>query len=127
MRPIQTPWGVADSVELVAVGILSVSTPSHGGYKLSPERQAVVADRFPGFKTFAGGPWYEEDQDWAVVAIVFPEHFPAEAVEVANVTAQQSAEYDGLYGAKRGWQAVADHVSTEAVLAQPVPRGWDKV
>lgn len=62
-----SPWGPVDSVEEVAHGVEFISTPGHGGYHLSEERQAEVVKRFPHFTTFVGGPWYEEDCDWAIV------------------------------------------------------------
>ena len=73
--PKGTPWGTADSVIKVAEGIYRIYTPSHGGYWLSDERHAVVLAAFGIQSTFAGGQWYEEDCDWSLVAIAFPEHF----------------------------------------------------
>jgi hypothetical protein len=71
--PKYTPWGEIQHETHEADGIVFYSTSSHGGYWLSPYRQNVVAERFPWFHTFAGGPWYEEDQDWSIVALAFPE------------------------------------------------------
>lgn len=80
-----TPWGAADIVTRVADGIWFCSTPSHGGYKLSAERLAQLRQKFPGLKkTFAGFPWFEEDCDWAYVALAFPEHFPPDAIPHAQ-------------------------------------------
>jgi hypothetical protein len=63
---MRTPWGKADSVEMVVPGVYVVSTPSHGGIKL---------DRFVNHLVPAGcrtkGGWYEEDCE---VAIVFAVH-----------------------------------------------------
>lgn len=39
-----TPWGRSDSQKELADGIWMVTTPSHGGVKLSPERQAQMPD-----------------------------------------------------------------------------------
>ena len=83
-----TPWGQSDTQREVAPGITSHSTASHGGYHLDRQRQARVEKRFPAFRTFAGGPWYEEDQDWAVVALAFPEHFDAYHLRHALLTAR---------------------------------------
>ena len=84
---VSTPWGVSDyGGREVAPGITKHSTPSHGGYHLSPERMARLRHKFPGFKTFAGGPWFEEDCDWAIVCLAFPEAFPAEALPHAETT-----------------------------------------
>lgn len=63
-----TPWGEADHVESVADGIDFVSTASHGGYKLSRDRNATIP---PVFRQRSG--WYEEDCQRHIV-----EHFCAE-------------------------------------------------
>ena len=63
---MRTPWGVADSAYMLARGIGSVGTPSHGGIKLSPERNKEVPEKFR-----AAGGWYEEDCAWCVPFCVF--------------------------------------------------------
>jgi transposase-like protein len=64
-----TPWGHSDRVTKIAEGILDVSTPSHGGIKLSLERQAQLP---AGIKNFTGSyTWWEEDCDWVVPFIIF--------------------------------------------------------
>lgn len=75
-----TPWGFADSVRLLADGIYSVSTPSHGGIKLSADCNNAI----PDFMRLRGG-WYEEDVEWARVAMIFPNAF--EPKEVVNAEA----------------------------------------
>jgi len=60
----RTPWGTADNVCSVAPGVQSVSTPSHGGIKLSPARNAAV---HPAWRNRSG--WYEEDCEVAIVGI----------------------------------------------------------
>ena len=64
----QTPWGQADNMEALAAGIISYSTPSHGGIWLSAERQRQL-----GYKhNFLNNPeWWEEDCDWAVPYVFF--------------------------------------------------------
>ena len=80
-----TPWGVSDHQETVMPGLVFHSTPSHGGYGLEPRLNALVLQRFPGFRTFCGqAGWYEEDCDWAAVALTFPQCFPAETVKHAE-------------------------------------------
>jgi len=76
MEPqMNTPWGRSDSVTEIADGITRVTTASHGGIRLSRERN----DRMPGCfrnrnnETRAG--WYEEDCEWAMCALVFAEEF----------------------------------------------------
>ena len=51
-----TPWGPAQHVERLADGIELVSTPSHGGIKLSAPRLGAMP---PTARTDDG--WYEED------------------------------------------------------------------
>lgn len=51
-----SPWGVIETAEPVADGIVSVHTPSHGGIWLSEARLAQMP---PGEHSTDG--WYEED------------------------------------------------------------------
>ena len=73
---MRTPWGQSDHAQQYAPGIVFYGTPSHGGFHLDRKRHATVKRIFPAFETYAGGPWYEEDEDWRVVVIAFPECFP---------------------------------------------------
>ncbi len=77
---MKTPWGTSQNVEILAAGILSVSTASHGGIKLDRKNNAMV----PAYMRRAGG-WYEEDCDWAICALVFPGAFP-EQLDAAKDT-----------------------------------------
>lgn len=65
-----TPWGISQSSEIYAEGVVFHSTASHGGFKLDRARNA----RMPAALRVAGG-WYEEDAEWSKVAIGFPELF----------------------------------------------------
>lgn len=81
-----TPWGRADAIEQVADGITFYSTPSHGGYYLSPERNEQVPQRYRDFAAkwskgyFDGSAkaygWYEEDCAALAVVVTFPDLFP---------------------------------------------------
>jgi len=51
-------------------GIVFYSTPSHGGFKLDEVRNALVPEALRN----ADG-WYEEDCEWAKVAVSFPALF----------------------------------------------------
>ncbi len=82
MVAISTPWGPSQHIRKIADGIEFVSTAGHGGFRLSPERQQVLAKRFPKFKPFTGNRmWLEEDCDALLVYVLFPEHFEPERVE----------------------------------------------
>ena len=100
MRAIGTPWGMAQSEETIGDGIVVYTTASHGGYRLSDERQAEVEARIPEFEPWAGTGWYEEDCDWAVVALMFPAAFPEDAQQVARRTVSMlrsnSAAWDAV-------------------------------
>lgn len=81
MTKLNTPWGIADSVTEIAPGILSVSTPSHGGIKLDEARWAQVPTLVRTTPYSRGG-FYEEDCDWAIPRLVFDAEFSA--WELAN-------------------------------------------
>jgi len=74
-----TPWGAADRVETLCNGIVSVSTPSHGGFFVPPRLNRAIPARWraASFKRLGETGWYEEDCDWAMVALTFPKPFTA--------------------------------------------------
>ena len=74
-----TPWGRADFGHKYASGIISYSTPGHGGFHLSSRLNAQV---HPAWRDPDG--WYEEDCEWAVVAITFPEVFHPDHQKIAH-------------------------------------------
>jgi hypothetical protein len=66
---MNTPWGQSDGQETLAEGIISYSTPSHGGIWLSAKRQSQLP---PGIDNFLHDlRWWEEDCDWVVPYIIF--------------------------------------------------------
>lgn len=73
-RPDATPWGSIDSAEQIHPGIWHVTTPSHGGFLLSDERQSGMPDSL-GLATSV----YEEDVDYALVVLAFAREFTADA------------------------------------------------
>lgn len=84
-RPIQTPWGAADFATEYAPGLVLYSTPGHGGFHVSPYRLALMPEPYRSHSPFcreAG--WYEEDCDWAVVALAFPQFFTETELEAAR-------------------------------------------
>lgn len=68
-----TPWGVSDYEKKIATGIMSYSTPGHGGIHLSPARQIEMPEQLR-----VEGGWYEEDCDWCLVAVAFSQYFTEE-------------------------------------------------
>jgi len=76
----QTLWGQAQQSKKIAKGIMLYSTASHGGFHVSNTRQK---DMLPFFKLEDG--WYEEDCDWCLVILAFPEYFkPSEYVDAIS-------------------------------------------
>ena len=66
--PKQSPWGTVQDAIKLADGAWSVSTPSHGGIKLSAKLNAGI----PDYMRREDG-WYEEDCDWCIPVMVYPE------------------------------------------------------
>ncbi|MBT9173468.1 MAG: hypothetical protein DDT21_01869 [Syntrophomonadaceae bacterium] len=76
---MDTLWGHADRVTILAKGLTDVNTPSHGGIiatKCWGEANLSEAARNAGEK-FRDGWAYEEDCKWSIVYYEHPELFPA--------------------------------------------------
>lgn len=84
-RKTKTPWGDGRG-DVIAPGITLFSTDSHGGFHVSDMRLAEMPDVIRTIDPFAGRGWYEEDCDWALVAMAFPEHFSGEHCQAAIAT-----------------------------------------
>ncbi len=67
-----TPWGMSQHSDKIAVGIMKYVTASHGGVRLSKKRNEQV----PDYMRDESG-WYEEDDQWTIVACVFPDEYMA--------------------------------------------------
>jgi hypothetical protein len=65
-----TPWGASQHATIYADGIVSHTTSGHGGFHLSVARNVKVLEALRN----ASG-WYEEDAEWAIVALTFPDLF----------------------------------------------------
>ena len=78
-----TPWGEPDHVREIATGIEWVTTPGHGGFRLSRERYRSMPHRFR-LASFTGDQHFEEDCSWCAVVLAFPEHFTPEMRESAQ-------------------------------------------
>lgn len=80
-----TPWGPSQLATIYAEGIISHMTAGHGGFRLSAERNACV---LPTLRKSAS--WYEEDTEWAIVALTFPDLFTAYERKYADETIRNS-------------------------------------
>ena len=69
-----SPWGAIQDVSTILPGMWWVSTASHGGIKLSLERQQQIPEYLRTGKRSVpdtGKSWYEEDCEWAIPYAVF--------------------------------------------------------
>ncbi|RWA78239.1 MAG: hypothetical protein EOQ30_30755 [Mesorhizobium sp.] len=94
-----TPWGVSQGGTLYAQGVTAHSTAGHGGFRLSAERNRKVHAMLRS----AGG-WYEEDAEWAIVAITFPHLFTAFERRCAERTMKDSwpDAWESIFGTVLG-------------------------
>lgn len=63
---MNSPWGEIQTSEVIAPGIVRVTTAAHGGLRVSTDMLSVM----PEYMRHDSG-WYEEDQEWAFVFAVF--------------------------------------------------------
>jgi hypothetical protein len=98
-QTLPTPWGIAQTQEPIADGILRVTTAGHGGILLSTERAHELAVLFPEFVSFTGPRALEEDCDWAMAPLTWPEYFTDRDVYYAVRTVETNIS---MYGDK-GW------------------------
>lgn len=82
-QPKTTPWGVSECAEHIRDGIILHRTATHGGYELSAAVIAAMPLEITCIRPWAGGGWYEEDCDWALICLTFPEMFSAKACAAA--------------------------------------------
>lgn len=87
-QALATPWGMADHIQDIGLGILLVETPSHGGYYVPATQIGRMSQEAKDYAAKWSGSeqWYEEDCAWAYVALAFPELFLPDALENATVT-----------------------------------------
>ena len=121
MKIKHSPWGPVQHQNTVADGIESVSTAGHGGFWLSAERWARVAELFPNQQRYAPEQWLEEDCDWALAVLAWPELFPPRSCHYAVQTFDNANDYCAPTAA---WLATpaADAVRARAALWTPEER-----
>ena len=98
-----SPWGAIQEQRPITDDIISVSTASHGGLYVSFE----FLEQMPEFMRstpYSGGNWFEEDCDWSLVAVCFPEHFKPDVVKMAEKTLQ--------YTYPETWKRFENHKAT---------------
>ena len=72
---IHTPWGMSDYHHQVSDGVDNYSTPKHGGFYVSHEKNAAIPELWRNENG-----WYEEDCEWAIVCYFYPEGFSLDAL-----------------------------------------------
>jgi len=90
--PDLTPWGQADTAIERLPGVFQVTTPSHGGFILSDERQAAMPDALR-----LDTPAYEEDVNWSLVVVAFSAELKAAGDHLAKF------EIDLAHQTARNW------------------------
>lgn len=91
-----SPWETIQHVRELAPGIIAVSTASHGGIWINSNRLNTMLKEFPELcrptnfyplgQRPSGYQWFEEDCEWARVALAFPTAFTPEHQYAARRT-----------------------------------------
>ena len=76
-----TPWGSSQLATIYGPGVIAHSTAGHGGFHLSADRNRLID---PSLRK--DSPWYEEDCEWAIVALTFPDLFTSYERKCADET-----------------------------------------
>ncbi len=76
----ETPWGPPQSQQEIAPGLMAITTAGHGGLAVSDTRWQELEAHFPGMRSFAGHGWLEEDEDWGLAVLMWPDLFTPQAV-----------------------------------------------
>lgn len=94
-----TPWGPSQLATVYAEGIVSHMTAGHGGFHLSAERNLRVSPLLR-----KSSHWYEEDAEWAIVALSFPELFTSYERKCADETFRNSwpTAWEEIHGRELG-------------------------
>lgn len=81
----RTPWGIADGATQYGPGLVFYYTPSHGGFHVEPDLLATMPAHLRSIRPFCGQEgWYEEDCDYALVALAFPDRFHPDELSAAG-------------------------------------------
>lgn len=81
LKGSETPWGACEEAVSYGEGVISYSTARHGGFWVSPERQAKMPPAL-----YRDTQWYEEDCEQALVTLSFQELFTSYEISAAEET-----------------------------------------
>jgi hypothetical protein len=120
-----TPWGSAHGAYEYAEGLVFCHTASHGGLYCSLARWCELLERFPRFVPFnRNSQWLEEDEDFALAPIVWPQFFDPPAVFNAVRTAIHAA---AAYREPNPWPAVTAWLqSSEGAAVRKIAEEYEK-
>lgn len=88
LKSLDTPWETCDHGLRYADGIMRVMSPGHGGFVLSRERNDAIDPRWRADCDVNA--FYEEDEQWAIVAFTFPDFFTDLERMAADATLKDS-------------------------------------
>ena len=126
-----TPWGGSQMAVIYAEGVIAHSTAGHGGFHLSADRNSKVHSLLRKVT-----PWYEEDCEWAIVALSFPELFTGYERSTAEKTIRNTwpdawgaihrcklAEGESWFKDRRAFDQghAADHIVISAIFSNQHP------
>jgi hypothetical protein len=97
-----SPWDTVQTVRTITPGIIAVSTAGHGGYWLSQARYHAMPAALR-CNVYGGGTWFEEDCEWALVAMAFPEVFTDEEIFFAVASFKGEVDPGSTYLAAAHW------------------------
>jgi hypothetical protein len=124
MTLTDSPWGSPQRQREIAPGLIHVTTSRHGGFFLATERWTALETLFPTLLSFTGVGWLEEDCDWALVVLAWPDLFSAQAVY--NAVRVSADREDGAISA--AWQASPHGQHVQAIadaFAATVADHWE--
>lgn len=115
-------WGEIDNIEKINKYILSISTPCHGGYWLSPRLNELIPIEVRNYRWYFEtdnadiplkdrkfGGYYEEDCEWSKVVFFFPEYFSKESLQEAIETIK-SGWVKGTYAEMKNYKKEIDKI-----------------
>ncbi len=120
---VYSPWGWSHRQEEFAEGITFLNAINHGGFRLTMDRvrqmPIAIQDIVPFVKPSEGSEfrYYELHKDWALVAVSFPEYFPAD--EVARAVAISRCEPPMGHGLAADVFPAASRIAEEYLALAP--------
>ena len=110
-----SPWGQVQASTEITPNIVHVETASHGGLHCIGAAQQRIETLFPDFKPYAGRGWYEEDCDWAIVALAHRAYFDDRRVYHAIQTVDWSVKNER---SQHNWSSIGAWLNGGSLDAQ---------